>query len=428
VVVDLGCSRMRAAPCNTDTVPAARACAAVRVDGGQVCRVSGWEEGRIEDWGALEALLHEVLYGRPGAGKHGCGWREGEEGGVVFLEPNPLASSRGQRERTTQMLMEQFNTTSVVFADAPACALFAVGRTTGLVVDVGHTSTLVAAVVDGVMVPQLSVRIAGLGGCLMEAALAALNPVLAGSREDAREARAQAACAAESAAAFDVEREAGASASASVMVGIGAAGAADVSTPGEGEGPPGEGESAGSAGRAPARDVEVGFERFLCGELVLRPAEVLSCRGLEKLRASRMAQVAILAEQAAAQGDAAVGGVVATLARALQPGVDAWNPGVGPEQRRVMAEGVLVCGGAGGSIKGLAERIVAELKPLVPSDISSSLAVAPVPEYMVESVLSHASWTGAAILAKQAIPAGHGITRQEYDDLGPPAVHSKNYS
>jgi len=392
VVVDLGCSVVRASPWNTDVAPMEVGCA-MATPKGDVSRVAAWESGVISDWGALESLLHLVFYGRAGSSFPGCGWRMGEEGGVVVLEPNPLATSRGQREKVTQLLMEQFNVTGVVFAEGPACALFAVGRTTGLVVDVGHSSTLVAAVVDGVVVPGVSARIAGLGGWLMEAVLAAVNPEL-GKGKAAKEAMAQVGCAAESRAAFDAERR-----------GKGEQAAASVSLSGEGG------------------EVGVGFERFLCGELVLRPALALedSSGRLDEVRASRAARVALREERNAAQGEK-VGGVVATLARALQ------DPGIGVEQRRAMAEGILVCGGAGGSIRGLAERIVSELVPLVPSDISPALAVAPVPEYMVESVLSHAAWTGAAILAKQAIPAGHGITRQEYDELGPPAVHSKNYS
>lgn len=44
-----------------------------------------------------------------------------------------------QRERIAQVMFEMFNTAGLVFCDEPTLSLYAVGKNTGTVIDIGHS-------------------------------------------------------------------------------------------------------------------------------------------------------------------------------------------------------------------------------------------------------------------------------------------------
>lgn len=102
--------------------------------------VQAVRDGQIVDWDALERILYDVLYTR-------LGWELGTEGTLVVAAP--ITMSRSSRERMAQLAFEVFNVTGLFIADEPVLALYSVGKSSGLVVDIGHDTTGVAMVVEG---------------------------------------------------------------------------------------------------------------------------------------------------------------------------------------------------------------------------------------------------------------------------------------
>lgn len=100
------------------------------------------------------------------------GWQIGEEGSVIMPEPlftprvgsttcrkgiqtcKLLTSSLPQadREQLTQLAFEEFNMTGFFLCDQPVLSLYAVGKITGTVVDLGHCKT--GTVTDRYLVSQ----------------------------------------------------------------------------------------------------------------------------------------------------------------------------------------------------------------------------------------------------------------------------------
>jgi actin-related protein len=86
-------------------------------------------QGEIKDFEALEAVIRHVLY-------YQSGWSEGSEENIVIVEP--ALTPRLDRERITQMMFEKFNVNSLFVTDASVASLYSVGKTGGIVVDVGY--------------------------------------------------------------------------------------------------------------------------------------------------------------------------------------------------------------------------------------------------------------------------------------------------
>ena len=104
---------------------------------------------RVEDWDQLEALLADVFYRQ-------CAWVKGDEGACLITEP--VFTSKADRERLTQMMFESFNVSGLYVAEQPVAALYAVGKVTGVSVDVGYSVTDVAPVVEGSLVSPAAQR------------------------------------------------------------------------------------------------------------------------------------------------------------------------------------------------------------------------------------------------------------------------------
>lgn len=96
--------------------------------------------GQVINWDALERILYDILYSK-------LGWELGSEGTIVIAEP--ICTPRDVRERMAQLAFEVFNVEGLFFADEPVLALYSVGKSSGLVVDIGHDTTGVALVVEG---------------------------------------------------------------------------------------------------------------------------------------------------------------------------------------------------------------------------------------------------------------------------------------
>lgn len=67
------------------------------------------------------------------------GWRRGHEGGMLLAEPN--FASRDERERLCQLMFEVFNLAGYYAADQAVLSLYALGRVSGTVIDVGYGKT-----------------------------------------------------------------------------------------------------------------------------------------------------------------------------------------------------------------------------------------------------------------------------------------------
>jgi len=99
------------------------------------------QNGVITDWDQMEALWHYILYEQ-------LGWEKGNEGSVLITE-KVLASSKLQRELTTQIMFEKFNTNGLYMANQARLSLAAYGKISGCVVDVGHGNIGVSCVTEG---------------------------------------------------------------------------------------------------------------------------------------------------------------------------------------------------------------------------------------------------------------------------------------
>lgn len=82
----------------------------------------------------------------------------------------------------------------------------------------------------------------------------------------------------------------------------------------------------------------------------------------------------------------------------------------------------MVCGGAS-TIGNLSHRLFKEIHVRLPPSLQVGLCTSP--EYMPEITLEFAQWMGGAILSKVAAQHGHFVTKSEYDEIGPGAVHKK---
>lgn len=87
------------------------------------------QHGRITNISEFEALVHHILYDR-------AGWIPGEEGSIVIAEP--LLTPRKDREAVAQIMFEAFNVNGYFIQDSATLSLYAVGRLSGVVLDIGH--------------------------------------------------------------------------------------------------------------------------------------------------------------------------------------------------------------------------------------------------------------------------------------------------
>ena len=81
---------------------------------------------------------------------------KGRRGACLITEP--VFTSKADRERLTQMMFESFNVSGLYVAEQPVAALYAVGKVTGVSVDVGYSVTDVAPVVEGSLISPAAQR------------------------------------------------------------------------------------------------------------------------------------------------------------------------------------------------------------------------------------------------------------------------------
>ncbi|CDS36853.1 actin [Echinococcus multilocularis] len=96
------------------------------------------QRGHVVDWDRLELLWREALTHKD---------VRYVDSPLLFTEA-PMAP-KFDRERTTQIAFESFNAPAAYLSNQAALALYAVGKTTGLVLDIGHGVTHTIPVVEG---------------------------------------------------------------------------------------------------------------------------------------------------------------------------------------------------------------------------------------------------------------------------------------
>ena len=116
------------------------------------------EFGIVTGWDDMEKLWHHTFYNE---------LRVAPEEHCVLLTEPPL-NPRANREKTTQIMFETFNTPSLYLALTSELAAFACGRTTGLVIDSGDGVTHTVPVFKGHAIRQAVLRMDIAGRYLTE--------------------------------------------------------------------------------------------------------------------------------------------------------------------------------------------------------------------------------------------------------------------
>ncbi|CAM6095009.1 unnamed protein product [Calypogeia fissa] len=98
------------------------------------------ERGMVKDWDAVEDLWRYVLY-------TGLGWELGSEGQLLIAEA--LLTPKVARERMVQIMFESFNVAGLYAVEQAVLSLYAMGRITGVAVDIGHGKIDIAPVWEG---------------------------------------------------------------------------------------------------------------------------------------------------------------------------------------------------------------------------------------------------------------------------------------
>ena len=347
---------------------------------------------RVQDWDQLESLYAHAFYRQ-------LGWVEGDEGAVLVSEP--LFTSRADRERLAQTLFESFNVSGLYVAEQPALALYGLGKTSGVSVDVGYAVTDVAPVVDGAVVAAAARR-TDVGKRDVAAALGGLLGETGARLSEARlDAARDAACVVDARAR---ERLRDGTCTTNFFENV-------FDTNGT------------ENDREPQVRVNDIDARLPDGTMVTVPA-----------RARRMCAEAVFfpARFAALAGDAisenAFGHSVWThegkretygVSDALAAAVHA----CAPEQRLACLDAVAVHGGWAGPAwrgGGFEARVLGDLADALPP--SARPMGAGAPEHMPASAGMHAAWFGGALLGKMVFAQNHHVTRFEYHENGPGAV------
>ncbi|GCC43135.1 hypothetical protein chiPu_0027188 [Chiloscyllium punctatum] len=123
-----------------------------------VARRPAVTNGVVTDWDALEMLWHHVLYQE---------LRAAPEEHAVLLADAPL-SPPTNREKAAELLFEGFGVPALYVARQPLLALYATGRTSGLVVESGLGVSYTAPVHGGYTAPHATFRLDLAGGGLTQ--------------------------------------------------------------------------------------------------------------------------------------------------------------------------------------------------------------------------------------------------------------------
>ncbi|XP_063169999.1 actin, clone 302-like [Candoia aspera] len=121
--------------------------------------------GCIENWEEMEKIWHYVFYNE---------LQVAPEDHPVLLTECPLNCKSG-REKTTQIMFESFNVPAMYLAIQAVLALFASGRTTGMVMDIRHDRMDPVPINEGHAIPHAVLRLDMGGDALTDSLTQMLN-------------------------------------------------------------------------------------------------------------------------------------------------------------------------------------------------------------------------------------------------------------
>ncbi|CAD7701608.1 unnamed protein product [Ostreobium quekettii] len=343
-------------------------------------------DGDVADWDALESILQHCLYG-------GLGWEHGEEGFLLMCEP--LFTSRQGRELMSQLLFEKFNVAGLFIQDNSVLSLFAVGRLTGCVVDLGHGKMTVAPVTEGQAQTQ-GARKLGFGGSQITSYFQQMlgQRGIETSEVDAEYLKEQCAACSETSEAFRSLLDAGPTSPPQPKP-------TSPASPATSPTHPTTGAATASTGPQPFQPPTTAIHTLPDGNTIT-----------------------VQASESATLGEAffdpgLIGIDEFGVAEAVCDAVLNFGD---PSVRRLLMENLLVCGG-GMRVGNMLVRLQRECGLFVPPSMQAGICSAP--EYMPDSTLQYAPWMGGAIVAKVVAQHGHYVTKMEYEDGGPAMIHRK---
>lgn len=316
-------------------------------------------------------------------------------GAALLLLGRHNTHTQAQREDLCQLMFEVFSVRGLFVEAQATLALYACNKLTGVAVDCGHGTCDVAPVVDGVVQHAAAQRLmyggedvtrrlgrdvaaegdARLGGAeAFETHDEGGGPPLAPALAAAQELKELCARVAPTRAAYLAAMGAAPSAQAAAAPG-GQDGGQGVGTPETFSLPDGRSFTVGER------------TRLTAGEALFDPSLLGMASDL-------------------------------SLPQAVCQAVGA----CGAESRKALWEAIVPCGGST-QAAGFVERLRTECAELAP--MSCPAGIVRHAEYMPAGSVRHASWLGGAILAKIVFAQNHHMTKYEYDEVGPHAIHRK---
>ncbi len=316
------------------------------------------EHGIVTNWDDMERIWYHTFYNE---------LKITPEEHPVLLTASPL-TPKEHREQMVRIMFESFNVPALYITTAPVLALYAAGRTTGIVVDIGDGVTHVVPVYEGDVLPHGIIRLDLAGRSLTDYMVKLLNErgynlSTAAERtivQDVKETLAY--------TALDFEQEMQTAASSSSL---------EKSY----EVPDGRGV------------ITIGNERFRCPEALFQPAlsgmesagiHEAVCNSIVKLKADRYTD----------------------------------ENGIYKDMRNSFYSNILMTGGST-MFPGIADRMQKEVGALAPPTVKIKIIAPPERRY--------GGWKGGSITVSQSTFRQMWISKQEYDESGPGIVHRREF-
>jgi actin-related protein len=109
--------------------------------------------GTVNNWDDMEKIWHHTFYNE---------LRVAPEEHPILLTETPF-SPKAHRERMTQIMFETFNVPAMYVITQAVLAMYASGRTTGCVLDLGDSVSYAVPIYDGYALPHAIMRVAASG-------------------------------------------------------------------------------------------------------------------------------------------------------------------------------------------------------------------------------------------------------------------------